>query len=1191
MMRLATALALASCVSLIAGYGSGAGSTACGFGVSDGNPGGPGSSSHGTLVAGNGGYTVTFASISELTASFTLAGSAPFAGFLIQSNDGTLSSAASGARVGSCSHGSLTHTGMDAKSTIAFDLAMTSVATTASFKVTVLSQRPGDYWIFDVDVSLSASSTTAAADSTTTNASTTTIAPTTTTTVPPTTTRDPNRCYPDECAPGLECVEGAGCNVSPKIITKKEAGGMGSKLTLQAAKIIVSHWNNVSKQKETFDLLERIVSIETAMGSLSGDTADYVLDTLVYDNDTLAEVLETVESRLLTQRGNVSTQAAADYATFSDDVPLASKITTLEESLAEAATMAATATLNSSVASKAKKEDVYNLDQFDSLEESAESAHESFEVKLDDYATKAFVDAVEDTLQPKAAVSIVDNATTISSRFQALQSELDTKVVTAEYPSKEDYDAARAKVLAWTATSTLTSSNSGPCLQVLVGVDRLNLDTARVEICDQGTIGLFWRPVSAPADCTALDYHGTCVECHQGMALLLDGTCIKPAELLHLELDGEEVNLAPLAHARERPTFHSIPSSSAYVSDGPWGKPALNLAGSRYMNLPSMLYGGQLSLCYFVRHQGPKKYASLFAIGNVGSAYTSNPSYGDIIWMKFIDETRNAQISTMRGQRWKHLQVNDAWAFSEQHWAHYCVSYYMDGGRALFINGIEKGRAGADADATLGYFFRGLATVTRPVDTDDAYWQGHLSRFNIYSHALDAAGAQADMCRDKDPLDCVGLLARFVMKDGQWTDISHNGWKATHFGSSGLLAREGQPRMIGSGPTFLLDGTDDRAELTPRLFGGVHSFACWIKRDEHGVWSRVFQFGQSGRTDTDGIMINTESGTENMQVRLSIGGNVASVRVTNGMTLLHGGFAHVMYSIDSSSKLRIAINGVAMVTPTASNIPPVIQRAKYFIGASPWNNDLHNGELDDMRFYNYALSYEQMQELHCRGQHALDCVGLMGRWTFDHHTQDVSGSGWHSSLSENKQDDLHFSDSDVKQGSGSLQLKGDLESHLILPRRFFGGEVSVCTWVKYAKFEANSRLFSFGDGPGSNNVYIGNAGTTNQGQVRWVGQGSSVDVRVENLFTLNTWTHVCMTTSKPVVKSGKDTSTITVYKDGVSVATNEGDAIPLLKRINNYIGKSSSSANDVEFNGWLDDLRMYHRELTAAQVKELYDMY
>ena len=238
---------------------------------------------------------------------------------------------------------------------------------------------------------------------------------------------------------------------------------------------------------------------------------------------------------------------------------------------------------------------------------------------------------------------------------------------------------------------------------------------ARVEVCDQGTFELYWRPIGAPADCTALNFHGACVECHAGMALLMDGTCLKPAEVLHLELDGEEMNIAPLAKFGDRPTFHSLssvgrylaqctvglrnsqsctplilhmspltlhtyPSYSAhvplsfcictpmqtdgYAADGPYGKPALDLKGTAYMNLPALTLGGQISICSYVRHQGPKFYASLYAMGNVDRAYTTNPDYGDILWMKFIRSTLELEVLTKRGSAWRYMRIPDGWYVS-----------------------------------------------------------------------------------------------------------------------------------------------------------------------------------------------------------------------------------------------------------------------------------------------------------------------------------------------------------------------------------------------------------------------------------------------------------------------------------------------------------------------------------------------
>lgn len=208
------------------------------------------------------------------------------------------------------------------------------------------------------------------------------------------------------------------------------------------------------------------------MGGLSGDADTYIIDTLVYDTTALQGVVSDLETALQTQRIELSTQAAMDYATFSDDVPLTSMVQTLEGKLALAATSMETATLSTAANGKANKADTYDLDQFDSLEESAETALESLEVAFDTYASKTFVNLITTGLANKALRSEVYDAQQLSDLFQALQDELDLKVVASEYPSAAEYAAARAKIVRWTAAVKLTSVNSGPCMDVLVGVTR-----------------------------------------------------------------------------------------------------------------------------------------------------------------------------------------------------------------------------------------------------------------------------------------------------------------------------------------------------------------------------------------------------------------------------------------------------------------------------------------------------------------------------------------------------------------------------------------------------------------------------------------------------------------------------------------------------------------------------------------------
>jgi hypothetical protein len=160
------------------------------------------------------------------------------------------------------------------------------------------------------------------------------------------------------------------------------------------------------------------------------------------------------------------------------------------------------------------------------------------------------------------------------------------------------------------------------------------------------------------------------------------------------------------------------------------------------MQIPALTIGGQLSICSYVRHRGPQFYASLYFMGNIRSgAFTGNPVYGDILWTKFVRSTLEMEVATMRGGAWRYLHLPNGWyvapclhslvvlhscfhrdllfciafflstlvtlsylvrAPSEDHWAHYCISHYTDGGRAIFVNGVEMARAAADDGASVG---------------------------------------------------------------------------------------------------------------------------------------------------------------------------------------------------------------------------------------------------------------------------------------------------------------------------------------------------------------------------------------------------------------------------------------------------------------------------------------------------------
>lgn len=137
------------------------------------------------------------------------------------------------------------------------------------------------------------------------------------------------------------------------------------------------------------------------------------------------------------------------------------------------------------------------------------------------------------------------------------------------------------------------------------------------------------------------------------------------------------------------------------------------------------------------------------------------------------------------------------------------------------------------------------------------------------------------MCRERERLDCVGLLGHFVMRNGQLTDVSHNGWQATHAGNTEALSAEGQLRLPGSGPTYRLDGVNDYVTLAPRTFGGPFTFAGWIKRDTAAHYARVFNFGKvhGAQSSNDGVWLFSHMSTEDLSVRVMLGAVSRNVRL------------------------------------------------------------------------------------------------------------------------------------------------------------------------------------------------------------------------------------------------------------------------------------------------------------------------
>ncbi len=203
---------------------------------------------------------------------------------------------------------------------------------------------------------------------------------------------------------------------------------------------------------------------------------------------------------------------------------------------------------------------------------------------------------------------------------------------------------------------------------------------------------------------------------------------------------------------------------------------------------------------------------------------------------------------------------------------------------------------------------------------------------------------------------------------------------------------------------------------------------------------------------------------------------------------------------------------------------------------------------------------------------------LIGHWTFDNEWTDATTIYDRSGRNNNGtfQGGLSLADQGSGQNGEAFDFNGTSD-YISLP--FFGTgvnftEISGATWI-------NPDIVS-----GVRGVFLGRGNT-----MHWEISGSDLRVRLEGgifltaqLPTVNTWTHMAFTYNRT-------TQNFNLYYNGTNVGTlsgNSNTATFYASGSNPQIGASAEGSR--YWNGEIDDISIYNRELTAADISELYRM-
>lgn len=520
-------------------------------------------------------------------------------------------------------------------------------------------------------------------------------------------------------------------------------------------------------------------------------------------------------------------------------------------------------------------------------------------------------------------------------------------------------------------------------------------------------------------------------------------------------------------------------------------------------------------------------------------------------------------------------------ALATGQWYH-IVAQRSSGTGYIYINGVLD----TSGSVSIGSSASNDVTIGLDYLPSPRYFKGKIDEVRIYNRVISSGEIQslyasgqsdevntgASQAQGGSRLDS-GLAGYWKMDDGSGTsatDTSTNGNTGTL--TNGPTWTTGQ---IGSAVDF--DGTDDYMSAT--LDGTTLtqlSVSFWMNCDLIGsTQNGIFQWANSLSSNNPFVAVFKTQGQDS--VRIYLDGDYRQ----NNIVIANGTWAHITLTLNNANLWSFYKDGVFVGSYQDDSTHTYQSNAAtlYFAnGAAP---SYFDGKLDEARIYNRTLSADEVAELYRLTTPTGVDTGLKGYWSFNGKDMsgttayDRSGAGNTGTLTNGPTvtpgkigQALEFDGSNdrvaIASSGAALNLTSALTySAWIYPQTFGGGSLGRII----DKNVGNSGVFLVDNSNITSGLGFGYNG------------GGLVSSN-SNAITLNKWQHVVVTYNSGTVAFYVDG---TLNIGGLSAGGLASDTGAFA------IGERSNGAADRGFDGYIDEVRVYNRALTAGEISALYN--
>ncbi len=409
-----------------------------------------------------------------------------------------------------------------------------------------------------------------------------------------------------------------------------------------------------------------------------------------------------------------------------------------------------------------------------------------------------------------------------------------------------------------------------------------------------------------------------------------------------------------------------------------------------------------------------------------------------------------------------------------------------------------------------------------------------------------------------------------------------------------------------SGKCLRFDGTNDYIDVpnTTKFEPGSSgfTFSSWIKNNgSTGVSQYIYWDGTGVASNRPSIQLwmNDTNGQVAGLIRDASGNQVTVSGL--GTSIKGDNKWHYVSIILNSTTLSLYLDGILLGTNTNSSLGSINTGSAQseFIGASGdggSNSAYFKGFIDDPKIYNYARSTAQIKaDFNARGDvKGISTVaggaspnggtlsnGLVGYWKMDE-------SSWNSTSGEVLDYSGNaFNGTALPSGSAPTTANGKFgnagsfdgsNDYVTAPINILGyTEITYAAWIKSSSAPSSNKYNVITGNLGRSGIYIDTNGKAN---ARAFDTNDHYAVGTSTV-TDGTWHLLVATYNRQQTKTS-------IYVDGR--LENSISFYPvILTSTTSYIGENPNTSVDVFYSGSMDELRLYNRTLSPAEVSQLYN--